>query len=138
TSIAKTLKTKILNAFKSDFVVLYIETGEYQSTTAGIEKTIDNLATKICSQIRDSDQRFKHIETPEINGSFSNITTFLDKVSIVCPECRILIILDEFDEINSNLYKRGEIGDSFFLTLRAISNKSKFGFILVGGEKMKI
>jgi hypothetical protein len=138
TSIAKTIRTKIKNAFETDFIVLYIETGEYQSTTSGIDRTIDNLAKKICLQIKEADSRFKHLEIPEINGSFSNITTFLDKVSIISQHCKILIILDEFDEINPNLYKRGEIGDSFFLTLRAISNKSKFGFILVGGEKMKI
>jgi hypothetical protein len=49
---------------------------------------------------------------------------------------RILFILDEFDEIPVELYRRGPLGDSFFLTLRTVSGKPWVGFMLVGGERI--
>jgi hypothetical protein len=48
-----------------------------------------------------------------------------------------MFILDEFDELPTGLYERSPIGDAFFLTIRSISGKEPFGFILVGGEKME-
>jgi hypothetical protein len=37
-----------------------------------------------------------------------------------------------------DLYKRGApVGDAFFLSIRSISGKAPFGFVLVGGEKME-
>ena len=138
TSIAKTLKSKILNKYINDFIVIYIETGEYQATTKDIEQTINNLCNKICGKIKLINPVFKAIENPDFNGSFSTIHDFFDQISMEYPNTRVLIILDEFDEINPKLYHRGEIGDSFFLTIRAISNKRNFGFVLVGGEKINI
>ena len=49
---------------------------------------------------------------------------------------RCLFILDEFDALPIALYKRGPVGDAFFLTLRSVSGKKGFGFCLVGGERM--
>ncbi len=138
TSIAKTLKSKITTNIVDDFLVIYMETGEYQATTTDIEQTINNLCLRICKKIIAINHDFKEIVIPDFNGSFSSIHDFFDQVEIEAPSTKILIILDEFDEINPKLYHRGEIGDSFFLTIRAISNKKNFGFVLVGGEKMNI
>lgn len=138
TSIAKVLQSKIINSKKEDLLTVYIETGEYQTTTEDVAKTINNLGLKICKNIKFSNKKFQNILIPEFNGSFSEINGFLDEINYIFPELKILIILDEFDEINPRIYRRNEIGDSFFLTLRAVSNKKNFGFILVGGEKMEI
>lgn len=70
------------------------------------------------------------------NGALAPLADYLDKASARAPDLRFIFILDEFDELPLNLYQRGPVGDAFFLTLRAISSKSPFGFILVGGETM--
>jgi hypothetical protein len=61
----------------------------------------------------------------------------LESVARIVPEFKILFILDEFDELPIDVYKRCPIGDTFFLTLRSISAKANFGFLLVAGEKME-
>lgn len=134
TSIVKTLNTKIQRDMNNNFIVLYIEGGEYKDLS--LSKTIQNLGEIICLKIRDCDKRFSGIEIPKFDGALSPLTRFLDKVALISPDIRMLFILDEFDEISSEIFRRGEIADSLFLTIRAISNKTKYGFLLVGGEKM--
>ncbi len=134
TSIVKTLKSKIEKDNKDNCAVLYIEGGEYKDLD--LSKTITNLGYAICNKVIEVNNRFNGIVIPNFEGALSPLTQFLDKVEKNFPELKILIILDEFDEISSDIFVRGEISDSFFLTIRAISNKSNYGFLLVGGEKM--
>jgi hypothetical protein len=61
---------------------------------------------------------------------------FLSDVSRILPLKKIIFILDEFDELPLSLYKRSEIGDALFLTIRSISGKLPYGFVLVGSEKL--
>lgn len=134
TSIVKTLESKVLKSFNNEFIVLYLEGGEYKAIS--LYKTIQSLGEIICLRIKAVDTRFTDIETPKFEGALSPLTRFLDRVAAISPYTKILFILDEFDEISSELYKRGEIADSLFLTIRAISNKPNYAFLLVGGEKM--
>jgi hypothetical protein len=69
---------------------------------------------------------------PERGG----LNGYADDVLHVVPDRGIVLILDEFDELPLNLYKRGPVGDAFFLTLRSISSRQRISFILIGGEKM--
>jgi len=133
TSIVKTL----LNSISSDSLfVIYIEAGDWNDAQNPF-KSMDTLGKKICKKIQSSRKKFKQIPLPEFSGSFNNITEFLDQVNEIDESFRVLIILDEFDRISRELFERGEIGKSFVLTIRSISNRSQFGFILVGGEKME-
>lgn len=138
TSIAKVVQSKILKNIKNDFGIVYLETGEYQTTNNNISDTINNLVSKICRKIRKLSPEFSNVEIPTLNGSFSNINDFLDDIIDIIPTYKILIILDEFDEIHPQLYSRSEVGNSFFLSIRSISNKRNFGFLLVGGEKIDL
>ena len=45
-------------------------------------------------------------------------------------------MLDEFDEINEDLYRFGALADTFFLNLRTLSSKKNLAFVLVGAERM--
>lgn len=134
-SIVKTLKTELEKSSPSQNIVFYQETGDYKDPNPNT--TINQLATNICSYIRNFDSRLTHIPIPEFRGALSPISNYLEQVSKILPNCRILIILDEFDKIPVELYRKGEIGDSFFDTIRAISNKGPYGFLLVGGERME-
>ncbi len=134
TSIAKTLGSRLSKLNTSDYLVIYIEVGEYTNPSAA--KTIKNLGQKICNQIQKTDIRLSNLQTPKFNDSLSPLSDFLEEVTTIIPEYRILFILDEFDELPIEIYRFNPIGQSFFLALRAISSKKNFGFVLVGGQKM--
>jgi hypothetical protein len=136
TSIAKVLKER-LDKNKEKFLVLYIEGGEYVDGE-DFKNTVNNLGTKICKQIlRANPNKLSHLKIPSFDGSLQPLVDFLDDVTYIAEDLKIVFMLDEFDEISSNLYKRNEIGNAFFLTIRSISNKPNYSFILIGGEKIK-
>ena len=135
TSIARTLKARLTRLFPSNYLVIYLEGGDYVHPNPAI--TIENLGIKICEQIKQSNSRFYELKIPVFNGALASLNSFLESVIRIVPEYKILFILDEFDELPIEVYKRGPIGDTFFLSLRAISGKTNFGFLLVGGEKME-
>jgi hypothetical protein len=133
TSIVKTLLNSISG---SNLLVIYIEAGDWNDAQNPF-KSMDTLGKKICKKVQSANVKFKSVPLPKFTGSFSNITEFLDEVNEIDDNFRVLIILDEFDRISRELFERGDIGKSFLLTVRSISNRSQFGFILVGGEKME-
>ena len=134
-SIVKTLKTELEKSAPKENIVFYEETGDYIDPDPS--STINQLALHICKFIRRSHPQLEHIPFPEFRGALSPLTEYLVEVSHILPNCRVLIILDEFDKIPVELYMKGQIGDSFFDTIRAISNKGPYGFLLVGGERME-
>jgi len=132
TSIAKTLRSHLL---PNDYLVVYLEGGDY--ICAEPQATVNRLGQKLCQRICLADKRFAKLPIPEFqDGNLSPLIDYLEAVLSVAPEYRILFILDEFDELPVELYKRGPLADAFFLTLRSISGRPPFGFILVGGENM--
>jgi hypothetical protein len=137
TSIVKSLENKIAeDSNLPNTHIIYLECGDFKSPKP--EKTIASLGIKICKFIKLKNARFSKIEIPTFDEAFNSITDFFDEVSIISPNSKILIILDEFDQISPELYTRTEKANSFFLTIRSISNRSNFGFILVGGEVMEL
>lgn len=132
TSIAKALRSHLEQ--QEGFLVIYLEGGEYFHPDP--EATLSRLGTKLCEEVKRRDQRLADLPVPEFSGALYPLTDFLEAVHSACPESRILFILDEFDEIPVELYRRGPLGDSFFLTLRTVSGKPWVGFMLVGGERI--
>lgn len=133
TSIVKTLQNVIED---KNLQVIYIEGGDWNDATDA-HRSMENLGLKICRKIKKFHQKFSSLEIPLFSGSFNRISDFLDDVSEIDKNYKLLIILDEFDRISSSLYERGDVGKSFVLSIRSISNRPNFGFILVGGEKME-
>tara|TARA_B110000908_G_C10258225_1_gene457138 strand:+ start:755 stop:3901 length:3147 start_codon:yes stop_codon:yes gene_type:complete len=133
TSIVKTIQSSI----KFDnTLIIYLEAGDWNNATSP-EKSMNDLGLKICKKIVKSNIKYKNLQMPSFNGSFNSITDFLDEVTEIDPNYQILIILDEFDRITNSLLYQGEIAQSFVLTIRSISNRPQFGFVLVGGEKLE-
>ncbi|MCK4662283.1 MAG: ATP-binding protein [Bacteroidales bacterium] len=133
TSIVKTLQS-IINS--DDILVIYIEAGDWDSATSP-HKSMGDLGKKICAKIKRHNKKFRSLIIPEFEGSFNRLTDFLDEISEIDNTFRVIIILDEFDRISHELLYSGNIAKSFMLTIRAISNREQFGFILVGGEKLE-
>lgn len=135
TSIAKTLQTRLQELYPGDYVVVYLEAGDY--ITPDGTSTIQALGRQLCRNIKRSKKEFSDLPLPNFVDALSPLTEYLEDVTDRLPHCRILFILDEFDELPLNLYKRGALGDAFFRTIRSISSKPQFGFVLVGSEKME-
>ena len=134
-------KTSIVKTFQStaekeipDTSVIYLESGDYINPAA--DKTVAELGGCICNAILAKCPRLAGIGIPEFKDSLSPLVRFLAAASGVLPEHKFVFILDEFDELPLSLYKRSEIGDALFLTIRSISGKNPYGFILVGSEKL--
>jgi len=133
TSIAKALKSKLNQ--QDGFYPIYLEGGEYVHPDPKV--TLSQLGVKLCENIKEYDKRLADLSIPKFEGALSPLTDFLKNVHELIPDLHILFILDEFDELPIDLYKRGSLADAFFLTLRTISGKPPFGIILIGGEKME-
>jgi hypothetical protein len=135
TSIVRTLESRLMRESPDDFLVIYLEGGDYVHPDA--KTTVENLGRALCSEIQTSDKRLTNLESPSFSGALAPLTQFLRSAQVIVPDLRVLFILDEFDELPTELYQPGPLADSLFLTLRSISGKLPFGFILVGGEKME-
>ncbi|OBX21586.1 hypothetical protein A9996_17960 [Gelidibacter algens] len=133
TSIVKTLQSSI--KFENTLII-YLEAGDW-SNAISPEQSMNDLGRKICNKIIKSNIKYKNLAIPQFNGSFNTITDFLDDVTEIDSNYKVLIILDEFDRISNDLLYQSEIAKSFVLTIRSISNRVQFGFVLVGGEKME-
>ena len=135
TSIVKTLKTRLTSPYSASQLVVYLEMGDCIDPDA--KTTIKQLGKRLCREIQRANANFSHLSIPEFEGALSPFSDFLESILDIDPDYKILFILDEFDEIPKEMYRRSSIGDAFFLTIRSISSKPSFGFILVGGEKME-
>jgi len=77
------------------------------------------------------------LEVPQFAGSISPLSLFLqDTVDALDSEQRIILILDEFDELPFDLLGDTPTANAFFSFIRSISNRKGIGLILVGGERM--
>ncbi len=134
TSIAKTLENLLKQSEDQSHLVIYIEGGEFVHPDPLL--TIESLGTQIVDHIRSYDRRFSTIERPQFSGALSPIYQYISAVQAIDSNLRILIILDEFDELPVSLYDMNDTAKAFFLTLRSLSNNPLVGVILIGGENM--
>lgn len=132
TSIAKALRSRLSE--DDDFLVIYMEGGEYIG--ADPVATLNRIGAKLCEKVKKSTERLADLAIPNFDGALYPLADFLESVHDAIHALRILFILDEFDEIPVELFRRGPLADAFFLTLRTISGKPYCGFVLVGGERM--
>ena len=131
TSIAKTLQS---NLQRDNYLAIYLESGDY--VEANPNSTVTRLGHRLCKELTSREPRIAHLSHPVFDDALSPLAEFLDDAIRIAPDRRIVFILDEFDELPLDLYSRGALGDSFFLTLRSISSRPSIGFVLVGSEKM--
>ena len=135
TSVARTLQTLLRQPKNQERVVVLLEAGQF--VTADATTTINSMGEAICRAILGSDPRLTNLTIPEFKGALAPLNIFLEDVQALVPEMRVLVILDEFDELPPDLYKQSGIANAFFQTLRAISSSPRYGIILVGGENLQ-
>jgi hypothetical protein len=136
TSIVKTFKHQIGHERPGFVSVVYFEVGEYVDRDG--PDTIKRLGNKLCAALQDVDPRLRALPIPSFEHALAPLTDFLEAAARVAPDLRVLFVLDEFDELPVDLYRRSLSASPPFLTIRSVSGKPQFGFVLVGGEKMSV
>lgn len=137
TSIAQALANKIQKEI--DFVPIFIKVGDLDKTspkkfnkTLGEAIVEETLYHNELSKLEINKPVFDEVLSPPLANYFRRIKRLL-------PKLKFIIIIDEFDEIPSELYRDTDIGNTFFHNIRSLSQEgTQIGFILVGGENMQI
>ena len=70
------------------------------------------------------------------DGSLSPLIKLSAAAKVVDPERRFIVIIDEFDEMPQDLYLQGNLADTVFGNIRALTTTSNVCLLLVGGENM--
>jgi hypothetical protein len=118
-----------------DLEAIYLDGNYTQPTAIG---TIQNLGSELSRKMKRLSRHADRLEIPTFGESLTPfVGHFLDELLDLESNKRFLIVLDEFDELPVELYKRGPIADSFFLHLRSLSNKPRVGLVIVGGENIR-
>lgn len=133
TSIVLTLRSTLRDTHP-DLAVVYLEAGAF--VAPGGAQTIAQLGRSLCEELRGSDPCFDGVDIPDFSDTLAPLRGFIGQLRTRAPKLRVLLILDEFDELPLELYRRGPVGDALFLSLRTLAGQDHIGFVLVGGEKM--
>lgn len=137
TSIAKALGNKLQN--EESFVPVFIKVGDLNTTSP--QSLIKTLGDEIVEETIGHDKLSKfEIIRPTFDEVLSPpLARYFKQVKKNAPNLKFIIIIDEFDEIHSDLYRYTDIGSTFFHNIRSLSQEgTQIGFILVGGENMQI
>ena len=132
-------KTSVVAALESmpeveDITILYLDTGGFIVPDA--RETVNKLGRKICTLLLQRKSLLSGLPVPNFDGALSPLDDFLSSVLERDPDLRLVIVLDEFDALPPQLYRKGEISHALFMTLRSLSARDPVGFILVVGETM--
>jgi len=137
TSIAKTLANKLEK--EENLIPIYIKVGDLDKTTSS--HCVRTLADAIVEEIQYHNKLSNFdIPKPVFTDVLSPpLANYFRRVKRIYPNIKFIIIIDEFDEIPSELCRYSNIGNTFFHNIRSLSQEgSQIGFILVGGENMQI
>ena len=98
-------------------------------------ETVARLSQYIADQLRE---RFLNLRLPEIKArEIKDLNVLFENIGAAGE--RVVIAIDEFDEIPSELYdERSELSGPFFLALRGSSSQPHVSFIVIGSEKLDL
>ena len=134
-SLALAVRSRIESGDRSnDYHVLYLEAGEFRKASG--KETLGELGTQLESFFSEHLSQAKDWTSEEYGSSLVPLIRLLNVLRQDRPHSRFIVMLDEFDEINEDLYRYGDLADTFFLNLRTLSSKSNLAFVLVGAERM--
>ena len=134
TSLAKAVLDEV-ESKSTNIKTHYFDWGEISSSDP--VATINELGNNIAQFLTfHSDERIALDDFPFLDGSLVSLNKIANKLLMIDKSKRFIVIIDEFDEIQPELYRFGAYADPFFQNLRTLSSKQNMCFILVGGESM--
>lgn len=133
TSLANALAESLESSDDANWVVISKGSGDYVGDNAS--STLRTLGEVLVYALKRRIPGVNDIPTPDFSNGLAPLSSFVDE-ALRLNNCRILFILDEFDELPLELLRRTDLSTSLFQPLRQISNKPGCGFLLIGGEGM--
>ncbi len=134
TSLANAVAEHLKSIPSTKWIVISKGSGDYVGDDA--ISTLRNLGDVLTEAIRESIPSLAHLPCPDFTNGLAPLSNFVDR-ALTDKDLRLLFILDEFDELPPELFRRSDLSTSLFQPLRQISNKRGCGFLLVGGENMQ-
>ena len=134
TSLANAVAEKLISDSEKNWIIIYKGSGDYVSDDA--KSTLQNLGDALVQAMKAQIPCLANLPSPDFRNGLAPLSGFVD-LALRLGECRLLFVLDEFDELPPDLYRRNELSTSLFQPIRQISNKRGCGFLLVGGESMQ-
>jgi len=118
----------------SNLVSDYIMWGDFADVDSN--NSLHNLGCMIEGLITEHFPEEEKIQPGDYHGSLSNLISLLRRAKKIIPDKMFVMIVDEFDEIHQELFLQGNLAETFFGNLRALSRCQNMCMILVGGENM--
>src|ERR1700694_6138669 len=115
---------------------IYLEGGDYIADDGS--KTIKRLCQAIRNNVTIHFPSVQFGVREDFGENLSDLKDFFDQLWRVNVDFRVLIVLDEFDELPFELFALGAMSRSVFLALRGLSGKKNLGFAIIGSEKMSL
>lgn len=133
TSLIRVLQGE-LRSESSRLQISSVEVGEVRSPSGSA--TIGALGRKLAERLVRAVGLDGDIAMPEFADSLAPLTEVVDRILEWDPGLDFLFIVDEFDELPYEAYRRDGPGDALFIPMRSLAQKPNVGWLLVGGEKM--
>jgi hypothetical protein len=137
-SIVRSLDTRLNRLPGPPLLVAYVDItrigiGEEQpvEAVAAVFRAISRAITKASATLAT-------VPVPDYRHSLEEFSDFLDEVRRQEPDRRVLVILDEFDELPNAAFDRGGPGDPMFRFFKSFSSEGECGFFVVGGERLEL
>ena len=134
TSLANALAERLESSSEAKWIVISKGSGDYVGDDA--KSTLRTLGDVLVESMKQRIPALVDIPSPDFANGLAPLSGFID-LALAKEDIRLLLILDEFDELPLDLLKRSDLSTSFFMPLRQISNKKGCGVLLVGGEGMQ-
>ena len=134
TSLANAVAENLESSQDKNWIVVSKGSGDYVSDDAA--STLRTLGEVLVQGMKQRIPSLANEPCPDFTNGLAPLSGFVDK-ALSENDLRLLFILDEFDELPIDLFKRTDLSTSLFLPLRQISNKERCGLLLVGGESMQ-
>lgn len=133
TSLVRVLVDELRRSIP-DLLIASVEMGEARAVGGGT--TIANLGRKLAQRLLAAAELTDEIALPEFVDSLAPLTDVVEQVLAWDSRLRFLFVIDEFDELPHETYRRDGPGDALFVPMRSLAQKPNIGWLLVGGEKM--
>ena len=134
TSLANAVAESLKCNSDTNWVVISKGSGDYVGDDA--TSTLRTLGDVLVQAMKQQIPGLAGVESPDFTNGLAPLSGFVDQ-ALAHNGVRILFILDEFDELPPELFRRTDLSTALFQPLRQISNKQGCGFLLVGGESMQ-
>lgn len=134
TSLANAVAERLESSNTANWIVISRGSGDYVGKDA--ESTLRTLGEVLAQAMIQYVPALAGFTLPDFSSGLAPLSNMVE-LALSDRDLRLLFILDEFDELPPDLFRRTDLSTSLFQPLRQISNKRGCGFLLVGGENMQ-